>query len=136
MGCAINESFTDELANGVLITETVADPAIYGMNVNVQWGEVSVVNPTGGTLPEIFTILGDTDYEVARQRFSSLSPNSPLLSDDEVTTLYQAADEARQHFAPLYGLSAGQLILDIEFKLTPDGTIVLKQARPYTPVTP
>jgi hypothetical protein len=41
MGCAINEAFTDELANGVLITENVADPAIYGMYVNVQWGEVS-----------------------------------------------------------------------------------------------
>jgi phosphoenolpyruvate synthase/pyruvate phosphate dikinase len=135
MGCAINQAFTAELANGVLLTENISDPAIYGMYVNVQWGEVSVVNPTNGSLPEIFTILGDADYEVARQRFSSLSPNKPLLSDDQVVSLYQAADKARQHFAPLYGRSAGQLILDIEFKLTPEGTIVLKQARPYTPAT-
>lgn len=135
MGCAINQAFTAELANGVLLTENVADPAIYGMYVNVQQGEESVVNPTDGTLPEIFTILGDADYAVARQRFSSLSPTEPLLSDDDVASLYQAADKARQHFAPLYGRSVGQLILDIEFKLTPEGTIVLKQARPYNPAT-
>jgi phosphoenolpyruvate synthase/pyruvate phosphate dikinase len=133
MGCAINQAFTDELANGVLITESIADPARYGMYVNVQKGEVEVVNPPDGTLPEIFTIFGDSGYEIARQRFSSLSPDQPLLTDSEIASLYEASDKARAHFAKLYGRSAGQLILDIEFKLTPERVIVLKQARPYTP---
>jgi hypothetical protein len=136
MGCAINGAFTDELANGVLITANIADPTVYGMYVNVQKGEESVTNPTGGALPEIFTILGDTGYQVVRQRFSSLSPSTPLLADAEVAALYQAADKARAHFAPLYGETPEQLILDMEFKLTPEHQIVFKQARPYTPSTP
>ena len=135
MGCAINAAFTDELANGVLITANIADPTVYGMYVNVQKGEESVTNPTGGALPEIFSILGDTGYQVVRQRFSSLSPSTPLLSDGEVAVLYQAADKARRHFAPLYGLGPEQLILDMEFKLTSAHKIVFKQARPYTPST-
>ena len=127
MGCAINEAFTDELANGVLITENIADPTVYGMYVNVQKGEESVTNPTKGALPEIFSILADTGYRVSRQRFSSLSPDKPLLSDSEVASLYQAVDKARTHFAELYGQSAGLLILDMEFTLTTEHKIVFKQ---------
>jgi len=136
MGCVINEAFTNELANGVLITSNIADPTVYGMYVNVQKGEESVTNPTAGALPEIFSIIstsGDGSNQITRQRFSSLSPNVPILSDGEIATLYRAADQARTHFAPLYGQSDGQLMLDIEFKLTPDHKIVFKQARPYTP---
>jgi pyruvate, water dikinase len=132
MGSVINEAFTNELANGVLITENLADPTVVGMYVNVQKGEESVTNPTNGALPEIFSIIDRTGGQVSRQRFSSLSPGTPLLSDSEVNTLYEAADQARTHFAPLYGLGADQLVLDMEFKLTPEHQIVFKQARPYT----
>lgn len=130
MGCAINEAFVDELANGVLITQNIADPATYGMYVNVQKGEASVTNPEGGELPEIFSILADTNYQVSRSRFSSLSPNTPLLSEAEIKSLYAAGARAQEHFSRLYGRSVP---LDIEFKLTPAHQIVFKQARPYTP---
>jgi pyruvate, water dikinase len=129
MGCAINEAFTDELANGVLITQNIADPTTYGMYVNVQIGEASVTNPAEGALPEIFSVLADTNYQVARERFSSLSPDAPILSGDEIRALYDAGDLARAHFAKLYG---AEVVLDIEFKLTPEHQIVFKQARPYT----
>jgi phosphoenolpyruvate synthase/pyruvate phosphate dikinase len=128
MGCAINEAFTDELANGVLITQNIADPTTYGMYVNVQKGEASVTNPAEGALPEIFSVLADTNYQVARERFSSLSPDAPILSGDEIKALYDAGDLARAHFAKLYGT---EVVLDIEFKLTPEHEIVFKQARPY-----
>jgi hypothetical protein len=128
MGCAINQAFVDELANGVLITQNIADPTTYGMYVNVQRGEASVTNPEHGELPEIFSILADTDYRVARSRYSSLSPDSPLLSDGEIKSLYEAGALAQAHFAKLYGTN---IVLDIEFKLTPDHRIVFKQARPY-----
>ena len=129
MGCAINQAFTDELANGVLITENIADPTVAGMYVNVQQGEESVTNPTNGALPEVLSILADTGYGVSRQRFSSLAPGIPLLSTAEVASLYEAGEKARAHFAEFYGPG---VILDIEFKLTPAHEIVFKQARPYT----
>jgi phosphoenolpyruvate synthase/pyruvate phosphate dikinase len=133
MGCAINQAFTDEIANGVLITENIADPSVYGMYANVQKGEVSVTNPTNGALPEIFSILPDALYAVSRQRFSSLSPEVPLLSHAEVASLYEAGDLVRTHFSRLYGRS---VILEVEFKLTPEHVIVFKQARPYATVSP
>jgi phosphoenolpyruvate synthase/pyruvate phosphate dikinase len=130
LGCAINEAFVDELANGVLITQNIADPTTYGMYVNVQKGEASVTNPEQGELPEIFSILADTDHQVLRSRFSSLSPDVPILSTEETKSLYEAGALAQQHFARLYGRS---VVLDIEFKLTANHQIVFKQARPYAP---
>ena len=130
MGCAINQAFTNELANGVLITENIADPTVYGMYVNVQRGEAAVTNPKDGEQPEIFSVLADTNYQLVRQRFSSLSPDTPILSEAEVKNLYDAGARARDHFSKLYGRD---VILDIEFKLTPEREIVFKQARPYTP---
>jgi hypothetical protein len=55
-----------------------------------------------------------------------------LLADDELAVLYRAAAKAQAHFEPLYDLGPGRLILDMEFKLTPEHRIVFKQARPYT----
>jgi pyruvate,water dikinase len=133
MGSVINEAFSDELANGVLVTANIADPLVYGMYVNVQKGERSVTNPTRGALPESFSIIdGPGGGQVVRQRFSSLSPETPLLGDDEVLVLYRAAAKAKAHFEPLYELGSGQLILEMEFKLTPEHEIIIKQARPYT----
>jgi hypothetical protein len=103
------------------------------MYVNVQKGEEAVTNPTNGALPEIFSMIAAPGgIQLARQRFSSLSPATPLLTQSEVETLYRAALEARAHFASLYALPPGQLILDIEFKLTPERKVVFKQARPYS----
>jgi hypothetical protein len=96
----------------------------------VQKGEASVTNPTQGELPEVFSILADTNAQVVRTRFSSLSPDTAILSDDEIKSLYDAGALAQSHFAQFYGRN---VILDIEFKLTPEHRIVFKQARPYTP---
>jgi hypothetical protein len=77
--------------------------------------------------------LADTNSQVARTRFSSLSPDAPILSDAEIAKLYDAATRAQEHFAKLYGRD---VILDIEFKLTPQHQIVFKQARPYRASAP
>jgi hypothetical protein len=100
------------------------------MYVNVQVGEAAVTNPGAGQLPEIFSILADTGYQLVRQRYSSLSPDAAILSDTETRSLYDAGQRASAHFSELYGR---EVILDIEFKLTPQHEIVFKQARPYSP---
>jgi len=134
MGVAVHQSFPDEAANGVLITQDIADPLTVGMYVNVQAGEVSVTNPTDGAVPEVFVILPSPTggIQVARQRFSSLSPATPILTDAEVGQLTNAAYQVQQHFAPLYGVSSDQLALDIEFKFHgPERQLFFKQVRPY-----
>ena len=133
MGVAVHRAFPDEAANGVLITRNLADPGVLGFYVNVQLGEVSVTNPEGGDLPEIFTILwGSGSGRVVRLRYSSLSPDASIMSDGEITALYDAAFETLRHFAGLYHQSVYDLALDLEFKLEgPDRALVIKQVRPY-----
>jgi phosphoenolpyruvate synthase/pyruvate phosphate dikinase len=133
MGVAVHPSYPDEEANGVLVTQNLAEPTVAGMYVNVQKGEVSVTNPEGGALPEIFSMVpGPAGVQVARQRFSSLSPQAALLSDSEISALYSVAMKVQQHFAPLYRASPEELTLDLEFKLDgPERKLVIKQARPY-----
>jgi len=133
VGVAVNQAFVDEAANGVLITQNIADPTVAGMYVNVQKGEMSVTNPEEGALPEVFSIIpGPDGIQVARQRWSSLSPGVPIMTVAEVAALYGAADKVQKHFAPLYGQSPYSMALDMEFKLdNSDQALFIKQVRPY-----
>jgi len=133
MGVLVHQAFQDEAANGVLITQNLTDAAVQGMYVNVQKGEVSVTNPVNGALPEIFSVVpGPGGIQVARQRFSSLSLDEPLLSDDEVTALYKVAAEVQVHFCELYGEDPYSFTLDLEFKFVgPERALIIKQTRPY-----
>ena len=139
MGVAVNQAFGEELANGVLITENIASPGSPGYYVNVQLGELPVANPENGAVPEILSLVpvGGEGWETVRQRYSSVSPDSPILSDDEAAALGDAAARVQAHFAPLYGTSVQQTALDLEFKfVAPDRGLVIKQARPYSSRVP
>ena len=133
MGVAVHPSFGDEAANGVVITANLADPSLEGYYVNVQVGEVSVTNPEGGKMPEVLSlVLGAGGVQVVRQRFSDLSPDKPIMSEDEAKTLYLLVSKVQAHFAPLYKKAVYELVLDIEFKLDQaDRRVVLKQVRPF-----
>jgi pyruvate, water dikinase len=132
MGVVVHPSFTAEKANGVLITRNLADAAIDGFYVNVQPGEISVTNPTDGSLPEIFTISGTS---VIRLRHSSQLPDSAAMSDGEIAELGKVATQVHRHFAELYGKDPRDpfFALELEFKLDhPGRTLFIKQARPYS----
>mgnify|MGYP000862295522 FL=1 len=134
MGVAVNVAFTDEAANGVIITQNIADPTVEGMYVNVQLGELSVTNPEGGALPEIFSIIRDPEggVQVCTLRYSSLSPGRSILTPEEVEALYSVSRQAHDHFAALYGANPLAFALDMEFKLWGSPRrVFLKQARPY-----
>jgi pyruvate, water dikinase len=134
MGVAVTPAFDGELANGVLVTANLSQPSAPGFYVNVQRGEFPVANPEGGMTPEVLTIATDPDGNPTpvRQRYSSLSPGVPVLTDADVIALADAAMRAEAHFAPLYGLQPNEAALDLEFKvLGPDRTILIKQVRPY-----
>lgn len=135
MGVAVSRAYPEEAANGVLLTQNIADPMVAGLYVNVQLGDVPVTNPEGGEIPEVFAIIPGPDpgtLQVARSSWSSLSPGEPILDDDEVAALHDAAETIQEHFAPLYGQSPYSLTLDLEFKLTePDRALVIKQVRPF-----
>ncbi|MBN1944611.1 MAG: hypothetical protein JW797_03000 [Bradymonadales bacterium] len=134
MGVAVHRAFPDEVANGVIITRNLADPVVPdGFYVNVQLGEVSVTNPANGALPEVFSIIpGAGSVQIVRQRYSSLSPDEPIMTNPEIAQLYQAVSQVQNRFAVLYRTNPFDLVLDLEFKLDgPARQLIIKQVRPY-----
>lgn len=134
MGVCVSSAFEDESSNGVIITRNIADPAIAGMYVNVQPGEASVTNPEDGGLPEVFIITESFggNVETMQIRYSSLSPDTSVLSNDQVKALYKAAMKAHSHFSDLYGINEAAAAFDIEFKFDSFSVLMLKQIRPYS----
>lgn len=133
VGVLVHEAFPDERVNGVLITQNVGHPALRGFYVNAQLGEASVTNPVDGALPEVFSLVpGPDGVQVMRERFSSLSPDAPLLTPDELAALTQAAAKVHAHFAALYGRDPAEVAFDLEWKLHgPERRLIVKQCRPY-----
>ena len=136
MAVAVHESYPDEVANGVIITQNIADYSVAGFYVNIQVGETSITNPEGGELPEIISIIPSPPPQRGVQnvllQHSSLSPDSLILTDGEIYMLYRTVKLIQDHFASLYKKNPDALALDIEFKVMgEERKLIFKQVRPY-----
>ena len=136
MAVAVHEAFPDEVANGVIITQNIADYSIAGIYANIQVGETSITNPEGGELPEIISIIESPAPQRGVQtvllQHSSLSPDSLILTDGEIYSLYRFVQRIQNRFAALYDKNPDALALDIEFKVIgPERKLIFKQVRPY-----
>lgn len=145
MGILINPDHPNEICNGVIITENLAEPEWPGFYVNAQLGENSVTNPLGGITPEVFTMIwqyaqeprfsGDLDVFVNRLEFSSLSPHSSVLPEPFPNVLLNAMHLAVGHFSSLYDKQVGEMAFDAEWKVQPDENgkpqLIIKQIRPF-----
>lgn len=135
MAVAVHKGFPDELANGVIITQNIADPSVAGIYVNAQVGELSITNPEGGERPEKFSIIPSANgVQSVVTQYSTLSPNSSILTEEETLELYRLVMKAQYYFSELYKKNPDSFALDLEFKLMRDGSgrkLFLKQIRPY-----
>ena len=136
MAVAVHEAFPDEVANGVIITQNIADYSVAGIYANIQVGETSITNPEGGELPEIISIIPSPPPARGVQsvllQHSSLSPDSLILTDGEIYRLYQFVQRIQNRFAELYNVYSDALALDIEFKVMgEERKLIFKQVRPY-----
>jgi hypothetical protein len=135
MAILVNPTYDDEQANGVAITANIFDtsglePAFY---INVQKGEESVVLPDEGvTTDQILYYYDSPGQPVVYIRRSNLVPDGEtVMSNAELYELGTALSAIHAHFLPAYGRSGGFYAMDIEFKITEDGRLEIKQARPY-----
>ena len=136
MAVAVHEAYPDEVANGVIITQNIADYSVAGIYANIQVGETSITNPEGGELPEIISIIPSPPPARGVQsvllQHSSLCPDSLILTDGEIYSLYQFVLKIQNRFAVLYDVYSDALALDIEFKVMgKDRKLIFKQVRPY-----
>ena len=131
MGVLVHPNFSDELANGVAIS---FDP--YGRGdgsyyVNTQLGEDLVTNPEAHSVPEELLLHPDGTYTVTA-RSNQIPAGQLLMSDAQIEQLRLALGTIHDRFEELYGIGPGeQFAIEIEYKITSDNILSIKQARPW-----
>jgi hypothetical protein len=134
MGIAVQRSDSFERLQAVALTElSAADGSSYS-RVASQIGEVGVVAPVDpGASPEVITFrrpaVGEA-FEFRRIAASNLT-TAPLYTDDELRDVAKHLLTIHDHFKANVYPDLEPLRLDIEFKITRDGALIFKQARPY-----
>ncbi|MDG2180951.1 MAG: PEP/pyruvate-binding domain-containing protein [Mariniblastus sp.] len=133
MGVLFHPNFKGELANGVAVTSDVLYGTEGNYYLNIQPEEDLVTNPTAESSPEE-TLLAWWERD-GQQIIRSSNPDEPansLLDSDQQNLLREALGRIHFNFEKLYGKNEGdEFAMEIEFKITSDGKLVIKQARPW-----
>ena len=132
MGVLLHPNFKDELANGVAVTEDILYETEGNYYINTQIGEDLVTNPDAESSPEE-VLLGWWERDGSQLVRSSTASNKPLLNDGHLKSLRSYLGKIHAGFAKLYKRDKEDLkfAMEIEFKITKDDKLVIKQARPW-----
>ncbi len=136
MGVLVHPNYSDELVNGVAVS---TDPS-YGTEgtyyVNSQIGEDLVTNPDAHSVPEEILLRQSNRNDVIA--FSNQVPRGQLLmTNGQLAQLRPHLTTIHERFSELYGVEDGeQFAMEIEFKVTNDNMLAIKQARPWIFTSP
>jgi pyruvate, water dikinase len=134
MGVAVNPSFVMEQLDAVAVTNVaVAGGAPIYRLVSQRDGQPVVRPPDPTLVAETLTFHrgpGDMPTGVQILTRSSLSPD-PLWSEARLAELAGLMFKVQDHFDQNVYPEATALSLDMEIKVTREGQVVIKQARPY-----
>ncbi len=135
MGVLCHPNFKDEKSNGVGVT---IDP-IYDTDstfyLNTQIGESLITNPDPNSVPEELLLFEDTaqgnGYVVLR--LSNLAQQGQLvMADNYLDSMRQYMCAIHDEFEVLYDVVGVEGFgMDIEYKVTKDDDLAIKQARPW-----
>ena len=133
MGVLVHPNYSDERVNGVAVS---FDP-VFGREgvyyVNSQVGEDLVTNPEAHSVPEELLLRPSGHYTYQVLATSNQTPPGRLLmSRDQLDQLRDHLEVIHERFAELYGAGPDeQFAIEIEFKITSDNILAIKQARPW-----
>jgi hypothetical protein len=137
MGVLMHPNFSGERANGVAVTEDILYQTheFQGRSylINIQLGEDLVTNPGEDSAPEelLLSPRFPIDDQVLRH-CQGLLPGQLLLDQADRNRLRLALKTIHRSFAEAYGKEADDTFaMEVEFKLTAQGTLAIKQARPW-----
>ena len=129
MGVLVHPNYSDELANGVAVS---FDPVRgqEGFYVNTQVGEDLITNPDAHSMPEEI-LLVEYGYRILATS-NQVPPGQLLMSDDQLDQLYDHLTVVHEKFKELYSPAPGErFAMEVEFKITSDDILAVKQARPW-----
>jgi pyruvate, water dikinase len=137
MGVAIHAAFVMEQANTVAVTELRVDGGDPLYRLVSQVGYESVVRPDDPTaLAEVQTFRRRGDPPAVADLRLILASNlvgegERVLSPAQVEELAGLLFAVQAHFEAHVYPALEPLVLDLEIKVTADGRLVIKQARPF-----
>lgn len=143
MGILVHRSFPYEEANGVALTKNPYN-VNHGYSVNVQFADISIVNPEPGIIHDQlviynFSISGKESYTLEYINHSNVFPSFPdkVMTKDELFELADYLSIIKQYFYKnVYPCQCNynSFGLDVEFKVDSDISdrkIYIKQVRSY-----
>ena len=137
MGVLVHPNYSAERANGVAVTDDIvyqtSEQSGRRYYVNVQVGEDLVTNPQAESIPEEILLHPSSARRDTQVRLSNrVPPDTSILSEEHVTELRRSLNQIHRRFRTLYGHGArDQFAIEVEFKITADGALAIKQARPW-----
>ena len=134
MGILVHPSYQDELVNGVAVSfDPIGGVSEGDYYVNSQVGEDLVTNPDANSVPEELVLYLNQDgrYRILATS-NQVAPGELLMSGVQIDQLRRHLKVIHDHFAGLYNPAADEpFAMEIEFKITSDNVLAIKQARPW-----
>ncbi len=135
MGVLVSTRYEAEQANGVAFTGNPIDDEDNRFTVNVQRGETDVVSPPAGTVAELdrLTLADGAVTMIDRVAASSLvEPGEVVLTDAQLQQLGAVLADIQSNYPVELGdHEPDEVLLDLEFKITDKGQLVIKQIRTF-----
>jgi phosphoenolpyruvate synthase/pyruvate phosphate dikinase len=134
IGVLVHLNFSDELANGVAVTDDILYQTKGNYYLNTQVGENLVTNPDADSIPEELLLdwWRPSDYKVMRKS-NQLKDDKLIMTEGQLEQMNRYLGKIHSKFSKLYGTTLEDIkfAMEVEFKITRDGTLSIKQARPW-----
>ena len=134
MAVLVHPNFADEVANGVAVTDDVVYQTIGNYYLNTQVGEDLVTNPEEQSIPEEILLdwWDSNNYRVVTTS-NRTTDGKRILTDTYLRELNRYLGMIHNKFSQLYGPvgRTKDFAMEIEFKITSEGKLSIKQARPW-----
>ena len=130
MGLLVHTNFSNEIANGVAVTFDPFYQSESTYYLNAQVGEDLVTNPSDLSIPEEVLVSTERDGDSVIMRPSNRVPSGGrVISLAHIAELKSLLSEIDRRFRSLY--RSDYTGMEIEFKITEDDEVAIKQARPW-----
>ena len=131
MGVLVHPNYSGELANGVAVSFDPIRSTEGSYYVNTQLGEDLVTNPDAHSVPEEILLNSAGSYTTLAAS-NQVAHGQLLMSDSQIEQLRQHLQVIHDHFEGLYNPDPDEpFAMEIEFKITSDDILAIKQARPW-----
>ena len=131
MGVLVHPNFSDEMANGVAVSFDPVRGTDGAYYVNAQIGEDLVTNPEAYSVPEEILLHESGNYYVLTNS-NRVEAGQLLMSEAQMVQLRQHLEVIHDEFAELHETESDErFAMEIEFKITSENILSIKQARPW-----